>query len=78
MKINNIELKANQVWRTKSGNLALIVSSGETLQDGETLGFLWFDETDKEYTMSPIWNRLEYLSDFSMRDFWRLTCPENL
>ena len=77
MEYNGITIRTNQVWRTKSGRLALIIDSSECLQDGERLGMLWHDHIDKEYTVTPIWTRLNNITDLTVNEFWQETCPHS-
>ncbi len=67
--INGVELKVNQLWKTKSGNNVLTVWNGEhekELRDPDNhspgankISFIWFDETDNELCVAEPLDRLE-------------------
>jgi hypothetical protein len=46
-----------EVWRTKSGNLVLIVDAPGI--DGDCIGMLWFDNVDNNITFSFLYDRLD-------------------
>lgn len=60
--------KVNEVWRTRSGNLALIVANPESVDVDDKIRMLWYDKVDKEWTVTSVLNRLEYKSDLSFAD----------
>lgn len=54
--------KPNEVWMTKSGRMVLVVEHPMTEVEG-SLGFIWFDEVDKNVNFSPVKDQLEKKAD---------------
>jgi len=59
--------KPNEIWRTKSGRFVLVVEHQMTEVEGK-LGFIWFDEVDKNLNFSPLLDQLD--------EFYNLTTAE--
>ena len=53
-----MEPKVNEVWWTKNERIVLFVSTPTTPES--PLSMLWFDEPSKEWTVSPILDRLSH------------------
>ena len=65
MNWSTAKLKVGQVWKTHSGNLALIVMEADTGK----LKMLWRDEFDG-WTVSEILNRLDTRQKMSEAEFF--------
>jgi hypothetical protein len=60
--------QVNEVWRTKSGRLAIIVEATNKIDSDKKekqpeLCMLWYDEIDETLTVSQIMDRLESKTD---------------
>ena len=74
---NTQEIKSNQVWKTKEGRAVLIVEvhwSKDALDYREPilpkLGMLWYDEIDKNFTVSELMNRLDCLLETTAAEWF--------
>lgn len=59
--------KANEIWRTKSGNEVLVVSDPTRPPNG--LGFIWFDEEDGTMSYCPLEDQLDVLVSGHLEDW---------
>lgn len=73
-QFNPLGAKVNEVWFTNSNHLALIVDRPSANEGNK--GFLWFDQTSQEWTVSPILNRLKEKTDYSPGDFFFNYCEK--
>ena len=55
---NEIELKANQLWRTKSGRTVILTFIADEHGRAE-IGMIWFDEVDNELCSAYVLDRLQ-------------------
>ncbi len=52
--VDGIEVKSGQIWRTKTGNLVLVVNV-----QNQYLGLVWFDSIDQDINVCKVMNQLE-------------------
>jgi hypothetical protein len=65
------EIKEDQVWITKSGNVALIVKLLES-EETEALRLMWYDTIDEDLVISKILDRLGFLVEgATKKDFYK-------
>lgn len=65
---NSKNPKVNEVWRLKSGNLAIIVNGCDGENGKISLRLLWHDKIDNDLNVSAILDRLAYKTDLSPSD----------
>jgi hypothetical protein len=69
--VNGVQVKSGQIWQTKSGNRVLIVNLLDRDRDTKpTLGFIWFDEVDKDLNVSELLNRLDTFISAGVSERW--------
>jgi hypothetical protein len=71
--VNGVQVKSGQIWQTKSGNRVLIVNLLDRDRDRDTkpsLGFIWFDEVDKDLNVSELLNRLDTFISAGVSERW--------
>lgn len=61
-----MEPQPNEVWRTKSGRVVLIVLVPEPWKQ---LGFIWFDELDRTFNCTQVLAQLETKLDVPLEQF---------
>ena len=61
MELAILEPKANEIWLTKSGNLALIVAAPDCAIG--SLAMVWYDKIDHTFTVSELLERLDKKMD---------------
>lgn len=76
------EPKINEVWKTKSNNIVLIVEvhtdnwpREERRPEEPKLGFLWFDTVDRTFSVSEIHTRMAEKISNNPQDFWNALPP---
>jgi hypothetical protein len=69
--VNGVQVKSGQIWQTKSGNRVLIVNLLDRDRDTKpSLGFIWFDEVDKDLNVSELLNRLDTFISAGVSERW--------
>ncbi len=69
--VNGVQVKSGQIWKTKSGNRVLIVNLLDRDRDTKpSLGFIWFDEVDKDLNVSELLNRLDTFISAGVSERW--------
>ena len=69
--VNGVQVKSGQIWKTKSGNRVLIVNLLDRDRDTKpSLGFIWFDEVDKDLNVSELLNRLDTFISEGVSERW--------
>ena len=66
--------QVNETWKTKSGRTVLIVkviSESATESPVESLGFMWWDEVDREFLVSPLMGRLRERVSQTPQEFFK-------
>jgi hypothetical protein len=58
----------NEVWRTQSGNYALIVEHVMTEVEG-TRGFIWYDSVDNSLNFHPVQDQLVEKTDLTVMEW---------
>ena len=69
--VNGVQVKSGQIWKTKSGNRVLIVNLLDRDRDTKpSLGFIWFDEVDKDLNVSELLTRLDTFLSEGVSERW--------
>lgn len=69
--VNGVQVKSGQIWKTKSGNRVLIVNLLDRDRDTKpSLGFICFDEVDKDLNVSELLNRLDTFISAGVSERW--------
>ncbi len=80
-----MEPQVNEIWRTRSGNLVLIVrqldhdylirkagGKPDDFGDDGPLRMLWYDDVDNTWNISLLMNRLQAKTDMTFADMVRV------
>lgn len=65
--------KVNEVWEANSGRLVLVVR----MPNQKDLGFIWYDEIDKDFSVSELRDQLRTKTELTPGD-WGIIINEQM